>query len=315
MDEIMVSVSCLAYNHEKYIRQCMDSLVNQKVNFKYEILVHDDASTDKTQQIIKEYEEKYPEMIRPIYQTVNQFSQQKQVGDLNLKRARGKYITFCEGDDFWTSQDKLQKQVDFLETHQEYVLCAHAAYYAQEDGTIDPKRIFAYSDYECDVPVADIISKWCFATNSLMYRQTVRNPLVVPYRGKCKNGDYALVTFLAFQGNVYYMNDLLSAYRVNSIGSLNNQWKRNPELRKKDRMEYINMVYRMDEYTNKKYHKIIEQYARKIEFEMYCQLGDMHGMKKFEDLYRQLSFKKKMKLFLGNKLPYAYEKLKIILKK
>ena len=112
MEDIKVSVCCLVYNHEKYLRQCLDSLLMQETNFKYEILIHDDASTDGSADIIREYESKFPDIIKPIYQTENQYSKQVQISwTYQYPRARGKYLAWCEGDDFWSDKKKLQKQV------------------------------------------------------------------------------------------------------------------------------------------------------------------------------------------------------------
>src|SRR5690606_25359461 len=102
-----------------FIRQCLDGIFMQKCNFEYEILIHDDASTDDTQKIIKEYQQKYPEIIKPILQTENQYSKGVRgiMARFNFPRAKGKYIALCEGDDYWTDPLKLQKQIDFLENN------------------------------------------------------------------------------------------------------------------------------------------------------------------------------------------------------
>ena len=121
----MVSVCCITYNHAKYIRDAIEGFLNQKTTFLFEILIHDDASTDNTAQIIREYELQYPQLIFPIYQKENQFSKGNSNNTLkfNVPRARGKYIALCEGDDYWTDPNKLQKQVNFLETNPDYSLC------------------------------------------------------------------------------------------------------------------------------------------------------------------------------------------------
>ena len=121
-----VSISCLAYNHEPYISKCLDGFIMQKTDFPFEVLIHDDASTDRTADIIREYEAKYPDIIKPIYQTENKYS--KGIGitkTYQFPRAKGKYIAMCEGDDYWTDPLKLQKQVDFLEKNEEYSACFH----------------------------------------------------------------------------------------------------------------------------------------------------------------------------------------------
>ena len=122
----VVSICCVAYNHVHFIRQCLDGFVMQKTNFPFEVLIHDDASTDGTQDIIREYEAKYPDIIKPIYQKENQYSKGVRVSLVyNYSRVRGKYVALCEGDDYWTDPYKLQKQVDFLEAHPDYVMCSH----------------------------------------------------------------------------------------------------------------------------------------------------------------------------------------------
>ena len=125
-DDVVVSVLCTAYNHEKYIRSALDGFVNQKTNFRYEVLINDDASTDHTAAIIAEYEAKYPDIIKPVYQTENQYSKGVHIFQTILfPIAKGKYIAVCEGDDYWCDENKLQKQVDFLESHEGYAACVH----------------------------------------------------------------------------------------------------------------------------------------------------------------------------------------------
>ena len=99
----LVSICCITYNHAPYIRQCLDGFMMQQTNFTFEVLIHDDASTDGTADIIREYESKYPDIIKPIYQTENQYSKGVKVSaTFNFPRAKGKYIAMCEGDDYWT---------------------------------------------------------------------------------------------------------------------------------------------------------------------------------------------------------------------
>ena len=123
MDNPLASICCITYNHEPYIRQCIDGLLMQKTTFPFEILIHDDASTDNTANIIREYEAKYPDIIKPIYQTENQYSKGIKISiTYNFPRVKGKYIAICEGDDSWIDNLKLQKQIDFLENNIEYGL-------------------------------------------------------------------------------------------------------------------------------------------------------------------------------------------------
>lgn len=126
-----VVISCITYNHEKYIRATLDGIVMQKASFPFVAIVHDDASTDMTSDIVREYAKKYPDIILPIYETKNQYSKHDgSVGRImrEVRMATGaKYVAFCEGDDFWTDPLKLQKQIDFLESHPDYSMC-HTAF-------------------------------------------------------------------------------------------------------------------------------------------------------------------------------------------
>lgn len=138
-----VSVFCVTYNHERYIRQCLDSIISQKTNFDFELIVHDDASTDGTSAIIKEYSERYPDKIKSISQKDNQYS--KGMIDIPscfmLSEAKGKYIALCEGDDYWCDQEKLQRQYEAMETNPECGMAVHRSYIAKESGEITAKVI------------------------------------------------------------------------------------------------------------------------------------------------------------------------------
>lgn len=124
----LVSICCIAYNHAPFIKKCLDGILMQNTNFSFEVLIHDDASTDGTDAIINEYVCKYPHIIFPIFEKENQYSNgYKSIMDLtfNYSRAKGKYIATCEGDDYWTDPFKLQKQIDFLEENPDYSVCFH----------------------------------------------------------------------------------------------------------------------------------------------------------------------------------------------
>ena len=136
--KILVSICCITYNHAKFVREALEGFLMQepptcvpkgtKMSDWCEILIHDDASTDGTDAIVCEYAEKYPELIRPLYETENQYSRGgagRMAVLFNYKRAKGKYIAYCEGDDYWTDTKKLQKQVDWMESHEEYSVCWH----------------------------------------------------------------------------------------------------------------------------------------------------------------------------------------------
>lgn len=208
---LMVTIRCITYNHEPYIRQCLEGFVMQKTNFKFEAIVHDDASTDGTASIIREYAEKYPEIIKPIYETENQYSK----GDGSLKRimdehTHGKYVAMCEGDDYWTDPLKLQRQVDFLESHSDYSMCFHNAFMFMQDSF----KVKLFTDYikDADLTPYDAIHRWIVPTASILVRKhiLVEYPEWVP---RIYSGDYTLIIVCMYFGKVRYLNSISSVYR------------------------------------------------------------------------------------------------------
>lgn len=218
--DIIVSVDCTAFNHEKFIQQALDGFLSQKTSFPIEILVHDDASTDNTAVIIQEYEKKYPRLIRPIYQTENQYSKGARISfDYQFPRARGKYIAICEGDDYWTDPNKLQMQVDFLEAHPEYSMCFHGAEIKFETNL--------YTQAECkdvqdrDYTAGELLDHWVIPTASIVMRRECahypfKNPSAIVY------GDYFIVFACLSIGKIRGFSQKMSVYRVNQGSVLNN---------------------------------------------------------------------------------------------
>lgn len=125
MEDVLLSVFMITYNHEKFIRRSLESVMVQKVNFKFEVIIGEDNSTDNTRSIIKEFEAKYPGIIKPIYHEVN-VGGVRNAYEFCFPQLTGKYIACLEGDDYWTDPNKLQKQVDFLENNPDYSFCYHS---------------------------------------------------------------------------------------------------------------------------------------------------------------------------------------------
>ncbi|GIV30547.1 MAG: glycosyl transferase [Vicingaceae bacterium] len=220
-EDIYVSIACITYNHGNFIRDALESFLMQKTNFPFEILIHDDASTDHTQEIIKEYEKKYPGIIKPIYQKENQLAKIKSgiMFIYNFSRAKGKYIAYCEGDDYWLDPYKLQKQVDFLDSHPSYSACFHAYMPANENGRIlKPYRFLNISDASQE----DLIfARKSLFNNTLVFRNYFKTgELVYPecFRG-VYGGDAQLFHLLGTKGPAKHMDNIAaSVYRLHSDG-------------------------------------------------------------------------------------------------
>ena len=213
MCDILVSIVCNAYNHEKYIRYAIDSFLAQKTNFKFEILIHDDASTDKTAEIIKEYEAGYPQIIRAVCQKENQYSQGVEITvTYQYPRVRGRYIALCEGDDFWTDPYKLQKQVDALEKNTDVDICAHAASVVHFS---TKKKLSEIAPLKKNgvIPVEKVIigGGGFVATNSLMLRACLIKDM--PEFVSRFHYDYAIQIYGSLRGGMLYLKDNMSSYR------------------------------------------------------------------------------------------------------
>lgn len=216
-DEILVSVICTAYNHEPYIRSALDGFVMQKTNFRYEVLIHDDASKDNTAQIIREYAEKYPEIIVPVLQTENQHSKGVKITNTILRpMIRGKYIALCEGDDFWTDENKLQRQVDFLEAHPDYVACVHNTLVHDCTGK-NKDRPYVAQTQEHDVTFEHIAwGMWsAYHTSSLMQRKEFMFDLPDYYHVSIAYGigDWPRGVWLCQNGKIHFFSEVMSTYR------------------------------------------------------------------------------------------------------
>ena len=218
-DRPKVSVVCLAYNQEKYIRQALDGFVMQKTNFPFEVVIHDDASTDKTAQIIKEYQQKYPHLIRPIFQTKNQFSLGKNIlVDFMLDHIHGEYVAMNEGDDYWTDENKLQRQVDFLEAHPDYNICFHPVRVVWEDNA-EPESIFPtpqFRFHKATLTLEDLLKHNFIQTNSVMYRwkltaQNWPRKDFLPW-------DYMWSLIHAKDGKIGFLPYVMAVYRRNAGG-------------------------------------------------------------------------------------------------
>lgn len=212
----MVSVCCIVYNQELFLRDCFDGFVAQKTNFPIEILIHDDASNDGTTEIINEYTEKHPNLFKPIIQVQNQYS--KGLGliglKLNLKRAKGKYIAFCEGDDYWTDPLKLQKQVDFLEKHEEYGFVGSYCVIDNNGSRVEEKSNIPFVEEDRDFRLCgDVFSdaKWGPVTRTCTL--LCRKSLIDGYADDVL-GDIVLETILARQSYYACYKSFASVYRV-----------------------------------------------------------------------------------------------------
>lgn len=206
----LVSILCITFNHEKYIHEALDSFLMQNTNFPIEIIVADDASTDGTQAVIKKYQDNYPELIKPILRKKNIGPQPNWIDA--AQNCQGKYIALCEGDDYWTDPYKLQKQVDFLETNEDYSICFHKVLIQNGEKFSDQykKRVPIPKDTST---IADLAKGNFINTPSILFRRKhLPNPLP-KYMNEAPIGDYPLLLNLAMHGKIKFINESMAVYR------------------------------------------------------------------------------------------------------
>ena len=221
MNKPIVSVCCLVYNHSPYLRQCLDGFIMQQTDFPFEIIVHDDASTDDSQSIIKDYQQRFPTLFRPILQTENQFSKNKGIlVNIVFPQASGKYIALCEGDDYWTDPLKLQKQVNILEGDTSLMAVVTNSMVVDKEGGVLQKQfdnvvpenvegsydLHSYFRTAHHYPTASVVFR---SIHSLEIREKFNHTL------NRFLGDWTLWAILHLYGDFYYLDQVTTAYRIN----------------------------------------------------------------------------------------------------
>jgi len=214
-DSPLVSICCVTYNHEKYVRECMDGFLAQKTNFEFEIVVGEDCSTDSTKEILEGYAQ--------LNKNIKIVSSKNNVGMTNnfarvIKRASGKYLAFCEGDDYWIDERKLQKQVDFMEENPEFVLCGHKVKVL--DNRIESfLNEYGKFNYTGEISIDQITNEPLFHIASSLFKRTVFDEGVPEYILNAPAIDYYLQLLAVEKGKIYNFLDPMAVYRRYSEGS------------------------------------------------------------------------------------------------
>lgn len=261
-----VSIHCTAYNHERYIAKALDSMLEQETNFPFEIIVHDDASTDGTAEIIHQYESAYPHIIRPIYETKNQYS--KRDGSIGMAIGaylRGEYYAICEGDDYWCDNKKLQKQYDYMSQHSDCVLCCHNTVIHDISGK-EPDGLFNQWTSIHELTEGDAFFGWNVHTSSYFYRPTLEKSV----RKYCATfGDYVYLTQAMNLGRVVALPDVMSVYDRNiPTGATAVNYHQTKEKRHKVTEERINYLKQYDEQTKGRFHEVVQARIAVLTFQL-----------------------------------------------
>lgn len=268
----LVSICCVTYNHQDTVAQALDSFLAQRGDLEIEILVHDDASTDGTEAILRRYASAYPGVVLPLFETENQYKKGVAMdATFNFPRARGKYIALCEGDDYFSDPHKLKKQVEAMEARPYLTFCftngavcdmaaggaqrPFIPYYPQEAAFFTP------ATHELDV---EGVSRLTFIpTASFLFPRDVlaRVPqrlLTMP----CPSGDLRLKLLLTAAGRALYLHEHTCVYRLNASGSTMARWGAEAAARTRSRCtQVIDMLRGVDEYSGGRWHAALQALA------------------------------------------------------
>ena len=316
----IVSIRCVTYNHEQYIADALDGFLIQKTSFPFEVIVHDDASTDKTADIIREYERKFPDIVKPIYETENQYSKHDgSLRNIMNKACKGKYYALCEGDDYWTDPNKLQMQVDWLEEHDDYVMCCSNATIQSSNHSLSGARY--WNDY--DVPIIDMIcGRSCFLqTSTFIYRRNLLN-FYPDYCIKCHVGDYPLQIWASLNGKVRYFKKNTSTYRYCHPGSFTySSYRIDIDSFVKGIKSEVTMLQGLDSFSNFRHHSTF----KKVETAFVLQKAFFFTVSKqrkdlakkilscFPEIFNSFSIYQKMDMFIYFHTPLFIYRAKRIL--
>lgn len=296
MNEIspLLAIQCMAYNHEPYIRQCLDGFVMQKTTFPFIAIVHDDASTDKTPEIIREYAKKYPNIIKPIFESENQYS--KHDGTIRRKMNSAipesvRYIALCEGDDYWIDPQKLQKQVDFLEKNQDYSFSSTAVQ-LYDSYTNKKVGIASVSNNVATFDIVHAIKGFghIASTPSFLFRNNIIAGNLPNFFEIAPCSDYPLPILASLYGKIVNLPDETSVHRVLSKGSNTSRWRKDFSKREEYNIKFEKMLDELDSYTEYKYHKLIEEERFGLWFRSYLaaeKYSKIRNMKAVRYVFKQ----------------------------
>jgi glycosyltransferase involved in cell wall biosynthesis len=266
----VASVLMIAYNVENFIAAALDSVLEQDVDFDYEIVVGEDCSTDTTRTIVEEYASRFPQVVRPVLRPHNLGMNANFFA--TLQECRGRYVALLDADDYWCHPHKLRKQVEFLEAHPEFSTCFHNAEVVYDDGT-QPAHPFHMADpqFHLSAPIPketstleDIIAGNFLQTGSVVFRNGLVGPIPAWFF-EMPTFDWPLHVANAVHGRIRYMDEVWSAYRVHETG----MWSMNMSYFRSIRdVEHMLRAYRLlDEHFDRRFHDRIRRHSRWLHLE------------------------------------------------
>ncbi len=298
--EPLVSIVCDTYNHAPYVRDALDGFLAQQTSFPFEIIVHDDASTDGTADILREYEAARPDLFRCVYRAENIYSRDPKILEHYVfPLARGKYTAICEGDDYWIRPDKLQTQIDYLESHPDCTFCVSAA----EMVTPGKKAICRVSPYEtdCDIPMDELIrGGGGFVPTASIVTCTQLAQHRAPFCDMADVDDAVLQLWFGANGTTHYFAEAMCAYRFDVPGSWTKTFfASNRETRIRHHEGMIRALSAFDEMFDRKWHDAVDFCVTHQQmFEVLRLKNDVKALRKppYRAHYKQLPLKRRIRM-------------------
>jgi len=278
-----VSACIIAYNHEQYIKDCLEGALKQNVDFEYEIIISEDYSTDRTREICQEYGKKYPDKIKLHLNEKNLGLIGNWVKALNL--CQGEYIAICEGDDYWTDPDKLKKQVDFLDSHKDFSLSSHNAEVIKNSAVI---RKYCGDKHP---EIMDLKYLLAYGSGGPTCSLVIRNSAIqnLPdWFSKMKACDWTIQVMAARQGKMKYFKDIMGVYRKHDKGA---NFSSKIEAKKNGKSDFalpskyaMEMMDNLNRYFNHKYNKELKlqsAYWCYLYVKEYLKIGDLKMARRY----------------------------------
>lgn len=300
----------MTYNQANYIKQCLDSILCQKININFDVLVHDDCSNDGTYEILLDYQKQYSN-IHIIHEKDRQFLKlgfNKMIYENVVPCINSKYVAYCDGDDYWCDDHKLQKQYDFMETHKDYSMCFHSAYQLKNNNEMSSKWFFGDEE---DIDMSLLINDEPgirIATSSIFLRSDVFKDFP-NWRLNFPVEDVPMYMNALLKGKIHRLKDIMCVYRQFANGSWSTQNK-NDIVRKLNHINsIINSTQEFNVETNYKYNDLVKKQILNCEFRIYYLNRDFPNLfqKKFKYLFRRLPFKERISLKLQYRMPKLYK--------
>lgn len=292
----LISICMITYNHEKYIDEAITGVLAQITTFPFELIIGEDCSNDKTMDIIRRYQKKYPEVIKVISSNIN-VGMQKNF-ERTFQACKGNYIALCEGDDYWTDYGKLQKQVTFLEDNPDFSICCHKSENYNEETQIIINE-FPNINMDKELQISDLFNFNIANTCTVVYRNM--GVQIPQFFSKLSLADWPLHMLHAQYGKIKYFHQNMARYRIHSSGV----WALLTQQFKIDKT--IEMLKLMDEHFENKYSKEINQTIGKLAFEKAKMFLKSKQFKE-SDLYYSKAIELKLKIKFKEKMRYLFKR-------